>query len=267
MSNGGVCKDAYTGLTGDGIANLVSQTSVRSGLLSVGQVTAPGANGALTTNTSASALFQRVTGSAFGSSGSFAIGTCAVNETFTGAITGTVTATGLEAGAITVTGPSGGPVTLLPTAEGAYYAQLSAEAIPASGGTFTFRTTDGTDLEAFTQSVTFSNPILSWSNQSDSATVTRASGQTYNWTGGAPGTFVIMTGSSVSNGAQGSYSCIAPVEAKTFTVPSYILFGLPAGSGQSSIQNSTGLKPFDATGLDNGFSFGFVTFSVSSAWK
>jgi len=180
-----------------------------------------------------------------------------------------VAATGLELGNITVTGPSGGPVPLtkLPTGEGAYFAQLSAGAIPASGGTFTFRATDSADLEAFVTSINFPSPILSWSNQSDSAMITRASGQTYNWTGGAPGTFVIMSGSSVSNGAQGSYSCIAPVEAKTFTVPPYILFGLPAGSGQSSIQNSTGLNTFDATGLGNGFIFGFVTLSVNSAWK
>jgi uncharacterized protein (TIGR03437 family) len=269
MSNGGICKDAYTGLTGDAIANLASQTSVRSGLLSVSQVTAPDVSGALTTNSSASALFQRVTGSAFGSSGSFAIGTCAVNETFTGSGSGTAAATGIEAGAITVTGPSGGTVTLtkLPTIEGAYFAQLSAGAIPASGGAFTFRIDDGPDLEALTQTVEFPTPILSWSNQSDSATIARASGQTYNWTGGAPGTFVIMSGSSVSNGAKGSYSCIAPAEAKTFSVPSYILSGLPAGSGQSSIQNSTGLHAFDETGLDRGFVFGFVTFSVNSTWK
>ncbi|HKE23445.1 MAG TPA: hypothetical protein VKB88_13855 [Bryobacteraceae bacterium] len=269
MSSGGICKDTYTGLTGDAIANLASQTSVRSGLLSVGQVTAPGASGALNTNSSASALFQKVTGPAFVGSGSFAIGTCAVNETFAGSISGTVTATGLESAAITVTGPSGDQVTLskLPTVEGAYFAQLSAGAIPPSGGTFTFRANDGGDLEAFVMSVIFPSPILSWSNQSDSATVTRASGQTYNWAGGAPGTFVIMSGSSVSNGAQGSYSCIAPVEAKTFTVPSYILSGLPAGSGQSSIQNSTGLNTFYATGLDNGFAFSFVTFSVNSTWK
>jgi hypothetical protein len=238
-------------------------------VLSIGQVTAPGASGALTTNSSASGLFQRVAGPAVVGSGSFAIGTCAVNETTTSAISGTATATGLEAGAFTVTGPSGGPVTLtkLPPVEGEYFAQLNAGAIPASGGTFTFRETDGGDLEAFTASVTFPSSILSWSNQSDSATVTRASGQTYNWTGGAPGTFVIMSGISVSNGALGSYSCIAPAEAKTFTVPPYILSGLPPGSGQSSILNSTGMNPFDATGLDIGLAFGFVTFSVNSAWK
>jgi hypothetical protein len=57
------------------------------------------------------------------------------------------------------------------------------------------------------------------------------------------------------------------MEAKTFTVPSYILSGLPAGRGQSSIQNSTGLKTFEATGLDSGFAFGFVTFSVNSVWR
>jgi hypothetical protein len=268
MSSGGICKDVYTGLTGDAIAYLASLPSVRSGLVSVGQVTAPGASGALTTNSSASALFQKVTGE-FGISRSFSMGTCAVNETLTSSMSGTATATGLESADLTVTGPSGDVVTLnkLPTVEGAYFAQLSAGAIPASGGTFTFRATDGADLEAFTKSVMFPSSIVSWSNQSDSVTVTRTSGQTYNWTGGAPGTFVIMSGSSVSNGAQGSYVCIAPVEAKTFTAPSYILSGLPAGSGQSSIQNTTGLSTFDATGLDSGFIFGFATFSVTSTWK
>ena len=265
MDNGGVCIDASTGITGSQISQLSGQTTVRTGSVIVGQSTSPGSG----TTAIAAAGFQQFSGSAYGG-GSLSVGACSVNETFTGGATGTTTA--LDAGTITMTGPSGGPVTLqsIPQAAGTYFAQLASGAIPSSGGAFTFKGSGGsgsTAVGSFTATINFPNPLISWTNQSASGTVSRGSGQTYTWTGGASGTYVTMTGSASANGVSGSYTCIAPVSAGQFTVPSYVLLGLPAGSGSSMLSNSTNYTTFSATGLDFGFAIGSVSFSVNSTFQ
>jgi hypothetical protein len=270
MSNGGVCNDPYTGLNGNTVGALLTQTNVKSATLLVGQATMPATSGSGTQVTDAAlATFQQVTNSSL-VSGVGAVWACTINqEVISG---GTSSSVGLNAGTITVAGPSGPPVTLqsFPSVPGEYLAQLSGGAIPPSGAAFAFHGTgaSGTNsVGAFDASVNFPNPLIGWANQSASATVTRSAGQTYAWTGGAPGTFVIMNGNSSSNSATGSYTCIAPVEAGTFTVPSYILYGLPAGNGTSQIENSTKLNTFTATGLDFGYAIGFVSFSVNSVYQ
>jgi uncharacterized protein (TIGR03437 family) len=262
MNNGGVCNDPSSGLSGSQLGQLSGLTTVRTGIVSVSQITSP------TSGTQAVAFssFQKFSGSSF-VGGSVSAGACTVTESVTGGSTGTTT--GLNAGQISVTGP-GVSATLqtIPTQVGSYFATIAN--VPQSGGTFTFTGTgaSGTDtVGAFTANVVFPNPLISWTNQSDSATVTRSAGQTYNWSGGAPGTFVTMSGSSSANGVNGSYVCIAPVEAKTFTVPPYILFALPAGSGSSTLQNSTNFTQFTASGIDYGYAIGSVGFTVNSTVK
>lgn len=269
MNSGGICSDPYTGLNGNTLASLLTQTNVKTGILNVAQSTLPTASGGTQVNDVVSGTFQQFTSSSV-AGGFNTVGACAINQTFSGA--GAVTPTGLDAGAITVTGPSGSPVSLqsLPTVPGEYFAQLMAGAIPSTGGTFAFHGTGGSgtnSVGAFDASISFPNPLVNWTNQSASATVSRSAGQTYTWTGGAPGTYVIMTGSAASNSATGGYSCVAPVEAGTFTVPSYILYGLPAGTGSSMIENSTKFTPFTATGLDFGYAIGVVSFSINSVYQ
>jgi hypothetical protein len=270
MSSGGVCTDPYTGLNGTTIGTLFTQTNVKSGTLFVGQSTMPATTGSGTqVNDVALATFQQVTNSSF--AGGFAgVGACAINQLSVSG--GTSTSTGLNAGTITVTGPSGTPVQLqtFPTIAGEYLAQLPAGAIPSSGGTFAFHGTGASganSVGAFDASITFPNPLIAWTNQSASATVMRSAGQTYTWTGGAPGTFAIMTGTSTSNGVSGGYTCMAPVEAGTFTVPPYVLYGLPAGSGSSQLENSTKFTNFAATGLDYGIAFGFNSISTNVTYQ
>ncbi len=181
--------------------------------------------------------------------------------------------TGLNAGTITVTPPSGSPLTLgtFPQVPGTYTGTL-ATGIPSTGGTFAISGSGATGANSvgpFTTTITFSNPLLSWTNQPANANVRRIDGQTYNWTGGGTGTFVIMSGSSTSatSGISASYTCIAPVEAGTFTVPSYITNSLPAGSGSSTIENSTPFKTFTATGLDFGGAIGAVSFQINTTYN
>lgn len=274
MQNGGICQDAYTGLNGTQITNLTGQTTVSSGFVEVGQSTAPGASGAPTTLDEAFAVFEQVTGSSYTGGGYASLGTCATSEVVTSSSGGSATITGLDAGTVTVTTPGGSAITLQTIAQlpGDYEAQLPSGSIPTSGGTFAFAGSGGSGAMAvgpFKTTVNFPNPILSWTNQSASATVARTSGQTYTWTGGAAGTYVIMSGSSSSANfaVSGSYTCIAPVSAGSFTVPTYVLLSLPAGTGSSFVENSTAFNSFTATGINAGYAIGFVSVGVNTTWQ
>ena len=57
------------------------------------------------------------------------------------------------------------------------------------------------------------------------------------------------------------------MEAGQFTVPSYILLGMPAGSGGASIQQHDVDSTFSATGLDTTALTGEIEFSVPTTYK
>ena len=116
-----------------------------------------------------------------------------------GSSSGTSSSTGLSAGTIMVTGPNAGPSTLMAegsTLPGYYFGILPAGFLTTSGGTFLFSATAGTQVGAFTTQVVFPTPLLQWTNQAASATVTRSAGLPITWTGGSPGTYVSITGTS-----------------------------------------------------------------------
>jgi hypothetical protein len=134
-------------------------------------------------------------------------------------------------------------------------------------GAFVFNGAGGAGVGKFTATVTFSSPLLAWTNQSAAASVTRGQGLLISWTGGF-GTYVIIIGSSSgAGGVSGSYLCVAPVSAGSFTVPSYILLALPAGTGATLIQNSTNFSQFSASGLDFGTAIGAESFQVSTTYN
>jgi hypothetical protein len=179
----------------------------------------------------------------------------------------------MDPGTVTMTGPVGGTVTLaqLLASSGIYFAQLAAGAIPSTGGTFTFHGTGGTTapiVGAFTAAVTLSNPLLNWTNSSAAATVTRSQGLGVSWTGGASGTYVVISGSSSATVAgqsvSGGYSCFAPQSAFQFTVPSYVLAILPAGSGNTTVSGFTNYQSFTAPNLDIGTAFGATQQTVNT---
>ena len=279
MDGGGVCSDSYYGISGGTISTISGSTNTSEGFVAVEQLTLPSVTGSgTTTQDIATASFEQISGtySFTGSSSSeVSIGGCIVDEliTSTGSVTSTLTETGLNAGTVTVTPPGASPITLQGIAEvpGIYDASLPANAIPSAGGTFVFNWTGGSganSVGAGSASVNFISP-LTWTNQSASATVTRSAGQTYNWTGGTPGTFVVVTGNafSLSTGATGGYTCIASASAGTITVPAYITASLPAGSGSSTIENSSAISTFTASGLNVGIAFGGVVVSVNTTWQ
>lgn len=268
----GPCSDPAFGITGTTLQTLSGQTTVKTGFVSLSHSTRPATSGSGTeVDDIAFASFQSTTGASYGtSSGSVSIPGCIVDENATGG--GSGTSTPLSAGTITVNGPNGNAtLSAFPQTPGNYFAQLTSGFIPATGGTFAFHGTQGTDVGSFDVSVLFPNPLLTWTNQNAAATVTRSSGLTFTWTGGASGTLVFMTGdsSSEANGqsVSGSYICIAPVEAGQFTVPSYVTAVLPAGTGSTSLANYTTFQSFTATGIDFGYAIGTVSYSVDSKFQ
>jgi len=268
MPSGLACHDAYTVLDVNVISTLTQQTNVRTGSLYVFQQTSP-----TSVLSAATGLFAQVTGSTsvFGGD-AVSAGSCSLTETLIAGNITPLTTTALNPGTITVTPPGVSAITmqLVQSVVGEYQAQIPSGAIPASGGTFAFNASGGSGASAvgpFSTMVNFPNPIISWTNQSAAASVTRSAGLTYNWTGGAPGSWVIVSGSSASSTASGSYTCIFPQSALTGTVPAYIVGALPAGSGISSLENSSSFTSFTASGLDYGIAFGGVSFSVNSTYK
>ena len=277
----GTCSDPTFGTNGSLLQTLTSQTTVTSGFVGIFQSTTPSTTGSGTTvNADAIATFQSSTGSAFGYSSSLvSLGGCTIDQSAT-AIGSPGTSNGLDAGTVTVTNPSGtvaslsdsfsgGGITINQT--GFYLAQLTSGYIPTTGGTFTFKGTGGTGstaVGAFTAAVTFPNPALTWTNQNAAASVTRASGLPVTWTGGASGTYVIINGNSSSTaGAYASFTCIAPLSAGQFTVPSYITMALPAGTGSVTVENSTNYQTFSASGINNGIALGYVATQVNSTFN
>jgi len=255
-TGGGVCSDVRTGINGGQISQALGQTTVNSGIVAISQAATGGSGNVF-------ASFNETAGASYG--GVVSAGGCSLGQSMPGAVGGA--STPLDAGSITVTGPSGGATVVAESSVGLYSVALPASAIPSTGGVFTFNGSGGAQIGAFRATVSFPNPPLSWTNQGVASTITRAQGLTVNWSGGDPGTFVNITGGSSNGTVMGSYSCIAPVAAGTFTVPSYILGGLPAGSGGTNVVNSTGFSPFMATGLDFGSAYGIVSYSVNSTYN
>jgi hypothetical protein len=262
-ANAGLCSDPAFGLNGTTIGTLTGDATVRGGSVIVAQLVTPDG-----TNNSAIASFTKTTGASFGSSSDIlSPGSCNASLTVSGG--GAGTQTGLNAGTtIGLTGPAGSyTLNASPAGVGNYIAQLPAGAIPSTGGSFTFTGTGGSDVGGFTATVSMPNPLLTWTNQSAAATVTRSQGVTVTWSGGTSGSFVIIMGESSSSNGGGSFTCFAPQSAGSFTVPAFVTASLPAGTGSLSIENGTNFVPFSASGLDSGFGFGFNGVQINSTYQ
>ncbi|HTS62982.1 MAG TPA: hypothetical protein VMH28_13225 [Candidatus Acidoferrales bacterium] len=268
-SGGGVCLDPVTGFTGDQIAPSGGQT-LRTGLVSVLQGNAADARtGNITTTNSADAAFQKYSG-LYPSNNMVSPGSCIIYDLTP---VPTPSLTGLDAGTITLSGPTGSPVTLASQLgiKGAFFAQLAAGAIPQTGGSFTFKATGGADVGSFTSTLTFANPLLNWTNRSAVSSILKTRDLTITWSGGNPGTYVNIYGSSTvvnratNSTVTGAFACEAAVEAGQFTVPAYILSALPDGSGGFGIQNGF-FQPLTASGLDNGVAGGTITHSATAQY-
>jgi hypothetical protein len=153
--------------------------------------------------------------------------------------------------------------------KGEYEAGLPANAITSSGGAFTYNGGGGADVGSFETTINLPNPLLDWTNQSAGATINRAQGVKVEWSGGGPGTYVIIAGNSSNGttGANGSFTCITNQSGGEFTVPAYVTSTLAAGSGMLIVENVASYSTFTARGLDFGIGFGFTGTSINSTYQ
>jgi uncharacterized protein (TIGR03437 family) len=282
--NGGACSDPNSPYD---ITSLTGDSTVSFGFLAVSQsvslltdtalvrtsthfrttqpFTAPFPRATPTTSNVAIGVFDSIQGAELGNYASYetaSVGSCVVYQvslSTTSAPTTPFTETGLDAGNITVTGPAGStPLTTLAGFAGLYEASLSSSFIPSTGGSFTFNGSGGKDVGPLTATVTLSSPIFSWTNMLTTTSVTRSSGVTVNWQGGAPGTWVEISGYSDGNQAGAGFYCLANQSALQFTVPSWVTLSLPAGSGELDVINVSNPVKFSATGLSFGYAYAEV---------
>lgn len=270
-ASGGECNNSEFGISGTTISNLSGQSTVRYGDVFVAQLVQPATppQTGIVTNNFAFADFEKESGSSFStSSGSiYSVGSCYVSQVVN--ISGTIpTFVGLDAGSISLTGPAG-TYSLMSFEKGEYTASLPSNAISSSGGAFSYNGSGGVDVGSFKTTINLPNPILDWTNQSADATVNRVQGVTANWTGGGPGTYVIITGNSsnASSGAYGSFTCLTNQSDLTFTVPNYVTLTLPAGTGTLSVENLANYTAFTASGLDYGTAFGFTGTEINVTYQ
>ncbi len=261
---GGACLDQATGLNGNQIAP-TGGTTIRGGLVAVGRTNTPSKTGR-DISSFADAAFEKYSG-IYVPPFSLSPGGCLL--TYNNNAGPLPTVTGLDVGSITLTGPGGLNTKMASQpVKGAFYSLLASTAVPDTGGTFTFTGTGGADVGAFTATVTFANPLLTWTNPSVADNVDRSQDLTVKWTGGNPGSLVYILGTSGA-GAQRvpvSFTCLAHTDDGQFTVPSYILSGLVPGAGAMQLQNSIS-GPIHATGLDASYAGGAISYSESGTFK
>jgi hypothetical protein len=155
---------------------------------------------------------------------------------------------------------------------GGYYAAVLNATIPRflwSGLSNTVSATGGATIGAFSATEMTSTPSTEFTNVDRSQNLSRSSDLTVKWSGGDPALQngqVTIGGYSISSPAHENialFECTAPLSAKQFTIPGWILGTLPpSGSGQSGSvtyplgwiwigQYNTPVT-FQATGLDRG---------------
>jgi hypothetical protein len=246
QAGGGVCNDQALGANGDELKALSSATVANLGLISV----ASDRNVAL-------AEFAAVPGNQSGFVGPVvSSGSCIVGPVvFEGLRTGF-----LDAGAIQVAS-NGSTMPFTMQGTGQYGVAVSNE----STSSFAFSGAGGKDVGAFTAVVALSNPIQ-WTNMSSISTVNRSEGVTVNWTGGAPNSFVTVSGAWGLTGSF-SFTCRAPLSAGQFTVPAWVLGQMPTGPGLLTMENDTFSASFTAAGLTYGRISGAVSNTVSVTYQ
>jgi uncharacterized protein (TIGR03437 family) len=259
---GGECVDSLTGLNGGQFAG--GGRTLRTGLVALIQTDLTNAKGVRTITNSADTAFVKYTG-LYTPANSLSPGGCIATPYITAVPVPGVT--GLDVGAVTLSGPAGLDVTLKSQGiKGVFYALLASGGIPDAGGTFVFKGTGGADVGAFTSTLNLSQ-LMKWTNPEVATSIDRTKDMTVKWTGGNPGTYIFIGGTSTADGiGYGGFTCLTHADAGQFTVPSYILSVLPAGRGGAQVQNSIQL-PLSATGIDIGLADATISHSEAATYQ
>jgi uncharacterized protein (TIGR03437 family) len=258
-ADGGICSDPEYGITGSGFG--FTQKTITAGGLGIFQTSVPTAPlpAAQTDTVSAYAFgnFYETPGSGFSGTGAYSFGSCVVYSQSTQPSTTPTTIIGANAGTPIVLSGAGLSLKLPETATsgtgvGQYYALLPS--LPVANDAYTFTAPGGANIGPFTATLTWPAP-LDWTNKGSISAIMESDGQLITWSGGAPGTYVEIIGSSTAPAvAQAvAFICIVPVSDGQFTIPSYVLLAVPANTGELSVYNVAEPATFTAKGLDYGY--------------
>jgi len=284
---GRICSDpGLVPVTTDEYQALFGLASVNVGVISLTTLTTIGGGTSAVTSDLAYATFQKYAGPQFAPADFLqvaSIGSCVVTrgQWQPALMDDYGDFAQLDAGPqVTLNGPYG-PLPLPRYVLTGYYSETpgtSPAIVPPGGATFTFNNgSGGADVGAFKAALsgTLTVPLV-WTNSSAIIAVNRAKGQLITWTGGTPGDYVYISGSSYFNEgapiASGqaayyiSFNCTAPLSAGQFMVPAAVLESLPptgtalgpylTPTGNGSLYVAGGrMQPFSAPGLDLGLLF------------
>lgn len=143
-----------------------------------------------------------------------------------------------------------------------YSGSLVPSSLFLNPGSLTLAGPGGADVGSFQAPLTVATP-LTWTNRSQTTTVSRSQGFTVNWTGAPTGQSVIVFGGGVDTPTNSSaiFACVAAPGSSSFTVPPQIL-GNIAPTRANLLQSKgviyVGALPtsnpttFSASGLDLG---------------
>lgn len=269
--NGGTCSDPNTEFTADQLQALSNHSNVNIGIMFIGQETNV-AKGAIRNVFRGKFLGYAMGefGSRTPSEGFISYGSCQILPKGT-------RATHLDAGpTLTVSGPGGeqgsaSPVTLKDGTMGDYRGSLPGGFIPNGGGTFTFSNGSGsTAIGSFGAAAITVPPPLVWTNMNGISTINKSQGVTVTWSGGSPGTFVVIQGEAkiTPTATQTvAFACAASVDSGQFTIPPSLLLAMPVGNGDLLVNNVTFPAPFSAPGLDLGSVYGEIGWNIPVSYQ
>ncbi len=272
-ASGRICSDpGLIPLTTAEYQTLLGLGNVSIGAISLTTLTNTSPGMAAVTSDSAYATFQKYTAQQLASNSFLqvpSLGSCLFTPTgWQPPITG-LTSGQLNAGSqININGPDGALALPRFPGSGSYLEAFgtSPAIVPSTGGAFTFDNgTGGPDVGAFIAGLDVSlAPPLVWTNRPAAASIDRTKDQLIAWSGGLPGSYVYIVGSSTihvpSPAAGGSnvtaqFVCTAPLAAGQFTVPSAALESLPATANGNLYIASGSIQRFSAPSLDVGLLF------------
>jgi uncharacterized protein (TIGR03437 family) len=263
-AGGGECVDPSTNLKGSQVSSTGGLT-FRSGFVSLILDNNPAANGARTIDYTSTAAFVRYTNATNDIPNTVSSGGCILVSYENPPIPGM---TQVDAGTITVTGPAGLDVTLHHTLGqiGAYDGTLPT-IVP---GKYTWKGTGGAIVGSFNTELNLSS-LFTWTNPQAATGISRTGGLTVTWTGGNPGSYVLITGAVVQslgggNVIRGGFKCMEQVEAGQFTVPAYILSAMPTGGSATMKLQNIIFFPLSADGLDYASGVGYVGYSAPATF-
>jgi len=210
---------------------------------------------------------------------------------------------GLDAGSsINLSGPNGA-MKLAKSSTGNYGASLGGGGIPGltnnpppylDPGGYTIKGPGGSTVQAFTANLSISSSPISFQAQQNGSTVaeccsnasltggtiSRSSDLDITWSGGDPNGYAAIFGTSTTDAPQvtASFACLEKNSIGHFTVPSWVLSGMPASGtlSQAGINVSNGFllmgsyphfTSFNAPGLDFGFAASLVVSGTNEEYQ